>query len=337
MNRFITITIAITASVTFLSCSKAPTTSPLVDKATISISIISGTTKSDDVSVTGGEEAITSLEVLVFRAGESPDNGILDTRKTATASEIAANSLTLEATPGKRNIYVFANTTGLDDIAKESDLRSYVSSMSDNSRDCFVMVGTPGATSSISAGNTTNSINVALHRLACRIKVGNIRTDFPSDALRSTTFSLKSIYLANVPATFKPINGDISDIFSPIPAPAGYMSSTNDLTARSYTGKTLTDNPFSAELYLYSYPNGDTGHTTKVVIETEMDGVTYYYPIEITDTRPNTAYTIGNVVITRLGSTDPDTPVTTSGCTFSIDVQPWQKGIINGNGNDFTI
>lgn len=335
MNRFIII--AITASLTFLSCSKVPATPPPVDKATISISIISESTKSDDISTTAGEEAITSLEVLVFRADEGPDNGILDTRKNATASEIAANALTLEATPGRRNIYVFANAPGLNNIANESDLRSYVSSMSDNSRDSFVMIGTPGATSSISAGNTTNNINVALHRLACRIKVENIRTDFPSDALRNAAFSLKSIYLANVPATFTPINGDVSDIFSTIPAPTAYMAATNDLTALSYTGRTLSDNPFSADIYLYSYPNSDTVRTTKVVIETEMNGVTYYYPIEITGTRPNTAYTINNVVITRLGSTDPDTPVTISGCSFNVEVQPWQKGIINGNGNDFTI
>ena len=103
-----------------------------------------------------------------------------------------------------------------------------------------------------------------------------------------------------------------------------------------------------ANQYFYTYPNPfeaastpDTvDNTTKLVIETSLKtdsgNVTYYYPISIPYVQPNYAYTIGDVTIKRLGSTNPFTPVSTAECTFTITVKKWDTGDIVGSFNNET-
>lgn len=128
-----------------------------------------------------------------------------------------------------------------------------------------------------------------------------------------------------------------------------------ELTAREYTpaegmlfcspgGSTpaLPGNKMTPQLYLYMYPNGadqatvegTADFTTKLIIETEMQGTIYYYPISLGYTQPNHAYTVNDVRITRLGSTDPNLPVTTASCSFTIQVSDWETGDIIGSFNN---
>ena len=128
-----------------------------------------------------------------------------------------------------------------------------------------------------------------------------------------------------------------------------------DLTSRSYSaaegmlysrpgGSTpaLEGNRMRPMLYLYMYPNpaaqatqdGQSDFTTKLIIETELQGETYYYPISLGYTQPNYAYTVQDVRITRLGSTDPNIPVTTAACTFTVRVSDWDTGDIIGSFNN---
>ncbi|MBR1871916.1 MAG: DUF4906 domain-containing protein [Bacteroidales bacterium] len=119
-----------------------------------------------------------------------------------------------------------------------------------------------------------------------------------------------------------------------------FVSSTSSNTLVS------ADHKLTADLDFFTYPNSsapaasmeDVDNTTKVIIETELEWngakTTYYYPISIPYVQPNYAYTIGDVRIKRLGSTDPFTPVSTAECTFTIKVRPWDQGDINGEFNN---
>ena len=128
-----------------------------------------------------------------------------------------------------------------------------------------------------------------------------------------------------------------------------------ELTAKSFTAAegtlfsspdgavpALQGNRMNPQLYLYMYPNGadpssvegQSDFTTKLIIETELQGTLYYYPISLGYTQPNHAYTVNDVRITRLGSTDPNLPVTTAACTFSIQVSDWETGDIIGSFNN---
>lgn len=141
---------------------------------------------------------------------------------------------------------------------------------------------------------------------------------------------------------------------------AGNPDNVKSLTFKEYTSanqlyvapgagsSALDGHKLSANLYFYSYPNSSApaaspeavDNTTKVVIETELKSgsntVTYYYPLSIPYVQPNYAYTIGDVKIKRLGSTDPFTPVSTAECSFSITVRGWEEGDITGAYNNET-
>ena len=74
---------------------------------------------------------------------------------------------------------------------------------------------------------------------------------------------------------------------------------------------------------------------TKLVIETKLGGKTYYYAIPIIERESypegafsegilaNHTYNIKNLVLTRPGSEDPNTPVSIANANFTIEVQPW--------------
>ena len=88
---------------------------------------------------------------------------------------------------------------------------------------------------------------------------------------------------------------------------------------------------------------------TKLVIETELAGKTYYYSIPIVhrSTYPegkissgigyNETFNFKNIVLTRAGSEDPDVPVSTSSVIFDLDIQPWTVQAMATDGDDFII
>lgn len=98
----------------------------------------------------------------------------------------------------------------------------------------------------------------------------------------------------------------------------------------------------------YTYPNSSPAaanattidYTTKLVIETtlEIDSeyTRFYYPISIPYTQPNYHYTISNVTIKRIGSTNPALPVTKAECSFTVTIADWDTGEIVGQYNNET-
>ena len=93
---------------------------------------------------------------------------------------------------------------------------------------------------------------------------------------------------------------------------------------------------------------------TKLVIETEYAGKTYYYAIPIAGNgsgatykklgsaeddgsayagiKANYSYEINELVLTRLGSTNPDEPTVESNVNFEITVQPWNVVLLGAEG-----
>ena len=139
----------------------------------------------------------------------------------------------------------------------------------------------------------------------------------------------------NTSANFKPADAAVLGMtWFEAPAGEGVLTNRADYTF---------------DKYFYTYPNSAAAQrsdqntldeTTKLVIETSinMNGTphTYYYPISIPYVQPNYAYTVENVTITRLGSTNPFLPVTTADCTYNVVVRNWDTGAITGSFNNET-
>jgi len=77
--------------------------------------------------------------------------------------------------------------------------------------------------------------------------------------------------------------------------------------------------------YFYCYPN-ETEKKTRLVIETLIDGMVYYYPITLDKVEANNRY-FYDVVLTRLGSMSPDQPVEDVLTSFVIATTNWKDNM----------
>ena len=65
--------------------------------------------------------------------------------------------------------------------------------------------------------------------------------------------------------------------------------------------------------------------TQKLIFELEIDGKTWFYPIELTDTQPNTVYQIDNITIKSLGSAYSNFYEKKYAADMSISVKGWDE------------
>ena len=79
---------------------------------------------------------------------------------------------------------------------------------------------------------------------------------------------------------------------------------------------------YDTDHYFYCYPN-QTSTKTRLVIEAEIGGQIYYYPIVLNQVLPNNQYSY-NVVLTRLGVDSPDASLDRSAYTVRITMKDWK-------------
>ncbi len=327
-------------------------------------------TRASDLSAAPGEEKVNSLDVLVFRADGS---GLLDVYHHATASELESGSVSLLSPIGTKDIYLLANapeSLGLSGIT-EDKLRSSLVRLSDNDRDSFMMIGTPGHSVTLKEGEN-DGIRIPLRRYCARVAVKSIRAAFTSPAYRDKHFHLKRIYLANVNPTAPVLEGNIHDPFAENnsgvtimknsryywPFPARELGFVNPL----HSMKSITGNPSEASLtikefsgleaalyplsptagvdgtwdegaYLYALPNQSKVNMTNLVLETVLEGHEYYYVFSIPDVQPNTCYTFSEIVLTLPGNTDTE-PIESVQARIRLEISNWSDAVIEGEYND---
>ena len=267
-------------------------------------------------ATTGTDDAkINNLQVFVFLG----DN--LDVYGSASAS-----SVSIQCTPGTRNIVIIANGPDLHTVTTKTALLATTSLMSNSSVTSMEMIGSK--TETLSASNKTISIPVS--RLGARVVVSSIKKNFSSAALQALTFKVKRIYLVNVAGDCKYGGGSYTPTvwYNKMKHDAEQSAMTLDSpdATVSNTTKYTTVHTF------YAWPNPtstDSESTTwsarhtRLVIETQLGNDTFYYPISLPALESNKSYNIAEVNITRPGSSSPDVPVSFLDCSFSVTVTGW--------------
>lgn len=325
-------------------------------------------TRASDLEQTPGEVAVNTLDVLVYRADGS---GALDARHSATGAELEARTVSLKVPFGRKSVYLVANGPDgyLSKCSTEAGLRSLVSSLGDNSRDSFVMIGTPGGVVSLEPGKTSD-FNVTLRRLAARVSVRSVTADYTSPAWNGHSLVIRRVALVNVNPDAPLCHGDVTDAFGkavdgryswPYPMGDGLEGFVNpavltdgelvltgdsrlrDLTVYGMPGDGYALYPsatgsgsWTGRALMYAMPNQrpDLHGMTKLVIETVLDGDIRWYSFEIPDIQPNTAYTFSSVTLLRPGNTNPNEPMETGVADVHIEVLDWETGEVLGSYND---
>lgn len=303
------------------------------EMATLEVKVSDGlTTRATSVDDDAIGTAAGSIQVLVFNS-----EGDL-----VTFGENAASSTSVSMTvpTGTVTCYAVVNSSqDLSTISTESNLLKIKSYLKNNSVTQMEMIGSTSKT--IAAGS--NSASVAVKRFASKVQIDKITPAFTSPAHKAMEFKLTGIYLINVNGTCpytqvstatsestnwynkrKYVSGDCNALISDILSTAVTMQTTAGVVT-----------PYSTPHYLYCYPNPvttDVSETTwsnrisRLVVETTLDGTTYYYPVNIPTPVCNTLYKITDMKITGLGSDSPDKPVQKGTLSVSITVTDWATG-----------
>ena len=315
------------------SCSDmidAPVSQPASEQEKTVITFDLGGDALTKATAAGSENAVSSLQVLLFR------NGTLYGSGKSTAS-----SLSMEVGPGTYNCYAFVNDPtdwSGNASATESGITSAVSKLESNTTSMFVMFGKL-ANKEITA--STKEVTIPVNRFVSKVEIDKISVNFDAEQYYDgMALKVTGIYLTNV-------FGTCPYSMTPSTSPAaggtwynkmGYVSEAKVNTLLSETGLNITieDNASHSNAhYFYAYPNACStdsqsgtwsARKTRLVIEAELDGEECYYHIDIPDMKPNTLYKITECTIKNVGGSSPEENFSAANLTFKISITDWATG-----------
>ena len=270
----------------------------------------------EDTRVTGtdGERAVDDWALMLYKDGQLVEAGTSDSG-SAIRKTLATGTYTAFAVVNPPASF------DPDAYPKLSSLKSAESALGDNEPDRLVMAGSRSVTVSVPDGKTQR---IDVDRLVCKAAIRKISVRFSDPLLAARTFNLKSIYLTNCYGVSRYGNDlESTDLVSDVSYwhnRMGFHSDRNVNDILSETGLNApvsVDTPHTQEHAFYFYPNplpetldsrdGTwTRRRTRLVIEAEIGGRTYYYPVTLPTSQRNKTYLIEEAVIRKLGSRDPE-------------------------------
>jgi hypothetical protein len=284
------------------------------------------------VNGTEEERAVDNWTLLLYKDGRLAEAGTSDSG-SAIRKKLAAGDYAAFAVVNPPASFRAADHPEPDDVAgAESDLR-------DNAPGRLVMAGGRTVTVPVPDGGTQR---IGVDRLVCKADIRKISVQFDNPALADRTFLLKAVYLTNCYGKSRyGSDWGAEDILSDgarwyhrmgLPSDGGLEGL---LAERGIDERLTADTPHVREHTFYFYPNplSETQDTrsgtwsrrhTRLVIEAQIGGRTYYYPVTLPASRRNRTYIIEEAVIRKLGSRDPekDEPGAID-VTFSTAADDW--------------
>lgn len=326
---------ALTAGLTaceIQECTECPDTAG--EPATLTLSVSPTATKSTQTPSDETDKTLNTIDVLIFNSSGS---GQLDVYRRF---EEGQTQLEIQTTTGSKKVCVVANAKSLQisSVTSYSQLQEMVADLNEELFGNLTMYGEKDVTMT---AQTTETITVS--RFISRITVTSVKTDFAGTPYKDMTLNNCKLYLINANADKLLYNGEPTG--SPVILNEGGLV-TEDVTGTAQTGllmdeisETISDAGYSTPHYLYCYSNetSDIASCTKLVLQADIDGTTYYYPIPVNQEeygyvtgnghhgiKRNTVYSMG-ISISRPGSTDPDTPIEPGTLDLSISVADWTE------------
>ena len=271
----------------------------------------------EDTRVTGtdGEWAVDNWALLLY----------MDDRLVETGTSDSGSDIRVTLAEGDYSAFAVVNPPAYFDPEDYPDLSSLMreeSDLGDNTPDRLVMTGSRTVTISVPEGGTQW---IGVDRLVCKAGIGKISVEFTDPLLAARPFVLKGIYLTNCYG--KSHYGedlDTPDILSAASCWYNRMGFQPDSDVDTLLAEPDLDMPVTAsrpyvrEHAFYFYPNplpetldSRSGNwsprMTRLVIEAEIGGRTYYYAVTLPASQRNKTYVIEEAVIRKLGSMDPET------------------------------
>lgn len=273
---------------------------------------------------------IQTLEIFVFRVNEGkPDDGVLDGYRKFTADELGdLTNLEVQTTTGGKMIYAVANShrANWKGVNTRTLFEQQTALLAQENLKSFIMAGGTEARLQIAS-----TVSFTIKRLVARVQVNSIKTAFKDGPYEGMELKDVKAYLLNAQAEKVIFDGSGNNlkVYNKGKAVAG-DSQACVMNGGIYEnlGTDISDAGYRVPHYFYCFENGCTEETdenkfTRVVIEGELNGTVYYYPIKLSEVKRNCCYSI-DVTIKRPGSTDPDSDVEKGTLSATVSVKDWE-------------
>ena len=274
------------------------------------------------VSGAGGneEKTVVDYQVLIYDA----TNNMLE---AYLLHKDVASTIEMQCTTGPKEIVVMANAPDLSKVVSFNALKQTRSRLSDNAVKKLVMEGHVSQT--LKSGS--NTVEVALERIVSKVVLSSIKVDFELPVYDAMSFVVKSAYLINAPAdkSYLSKTADPTEWYNKLK-----RESNNSVDAMLYeaVNSTITSpNTDSNAHHFYCYPNPNKSDTfstdwsprpTRLVVEAELGGTLYYYPVSLPELKQNTQCNVSLTVV-RPGATSPEQDMDKYAAVFNIEIKDW--------------
>lgn len=341
MKKNTFISAAMTAAMLLtVSCTKpCEKCSDTATPSTLTLSLLSSATKSAVVTTNDEDNTINTLDIFIFRNTDptSADYQKLDTYRHFEPSDLS--DITISTTTGPKTICVIANdhANTFDGVTDLTSFRTLIADLKGEKLSSFTMYGEVNETLDIST-----KVEMTVQRFVSKVGISSIKTQFSGTPYAGYTLSNIKLYLINAHGE-KLIHNNGSSLTPPVILNSEKLVGSDanstiepNLLYEPITG-TIGDAGYTTPHFFYCYSNEteDMASCTKLVLQCDLDGVTYYYPIPVNQEgygydntrdhigiRRNTYYSY-EITVTRPGGMDPNTPVVPGTVGLSIDVKDW--------------
>lgn len=252
------------------------------------------------------DKKINNVQVFVFDR-----LGVLE---ATTVSESA--SISVKCRTGIKTIVALANAEAVGNVGTYEELAHRRADLMTMTEGNEVMVGVTQDTL-----KTDRKVLLNVRRLAAKVCLNHISVNFQGPQYLNKRVTLKSIYLMNAAgdkcylADDAPSKWYNEGKYEPDNCPSViYDGNIGDVIISGSNSRYV-------EHYFYCYPNG-ADKKTYLVVETEIDGETFYYPVDLGVVESGHCYTC-YLRIRHLGSYSPDIPVKDISVNSDVTVYPW--------------
>lgn len=274
------------------------------------------------------DNTVGTLEIFIFR-GEGKDAGALDTYKKFSADELVSlTDLQITSTTGLKQIYAIANShqQQWEGVVTHADFKKRLSSLKNEELKSFTMTGGIEATL-----QSTTHLALAISRLVSRVELKSLSASFVGTPYDGSQLQNVKLYLTNVVGESYFCSGTSPDeipFLNKGKAVGGDIGSCamEGMLYESLAGK-IGEAGEGTPHYFYCYPNATEVESenmsfTKLVIQADLNGTTYYYPFPIKNIERNCSYSVA-VEIMRPGTLDPEQPLEKGVANVTLNVLDW--------------
>lgn len=328
--------IAVAAAVLVCSCSKEKTGD---ENLAVQESVVYITLKNDNGTkavgsghgVQADDNNIGTLEVFVFRVNEGgEDDGMLDGYRKFTGTELATlANLEVKTTTGRKMIYAVANShrENWAGVMTRSAFESQIADLYEDDVKDFIMIG--GKEETLQMAST---VVFSIRRMVARVQLNSVVAAFDGTPYEGYALENVKAYLTNVQGQKYLFDGsgeNLKLLNSKKYVPGDMAGCTMQGMLYDELAASIDDAGHNVAHYFYCYSNNRTEETetdrfTRLVIEGELNGTTYYYPIALKGVERNCCYSI-DVRIQRPGSLDPDKDVELGTLDLELEVLGWNS------------